>query len=280
MRSLVIARFTFREAIRKRMVLGVLLLSVAFVGLYAFGFHAMRDNYEARLHSSSPMMLGFGVYAGMLEQLGLYVVNFLGGVLAIFAAVGSIASEVDAGTLHAIVPKPIRRWEIVFGKWLGYAAMLAVYVALMCASVFLTGQLIGGYLLDNTGPVTGLVVLVSVLLLSLTVLGSTFFSSVTNGIVVFMLYGVALMGGMVKQVGEFLANTTLTNVGTVVGVLIPSDTLWKLASYLVQNPGVAPLSNTPFGASVPPGDGYVVYALAYVAAAVALSCWAFSQRDL
>ncbi|MDP9382155.1 MAG: ABC transporter permease [Chloroflexota bacterium] len=280
--ALILARFTFREAIRKKMVIWVLVLSAIFVGLYAYGFSSLRSNYLERVADGQEPPFGFAVFAGVMTVLGFYTVNFLSGVMAIFASVGSVAAEVDAGTFHAIVPKPVSRWEIVLGKWLGYALMLAAYVSLMCLSVLLVARYIGGYTPPNRVAGSALVVLVSLVLLSLTVLGSTFFSSLTNGIIVFMLYGVALMGGVVEQIGEFLQNDTLTSIGVGTSLVIPSDAVWRTASYLLQQSGGFSIQaiQTPFTASSNPSNAMLVYAVFYAAGALGLSTWVFGRRDL
>lgn len=279
---LIFARFTLREAIRKKMVLGVLLLSALFVGMYAYGFSSLKSNFSERVAMGDVPPIDFPVFASVMVQLGFYTVNFLSGVMAIFASVGSVAGEVDGGTFHAIVPKPVRRWHIVVGKWLGYAVMLTVYVTLMCLSVLLVSRFIGGFVPPNMVLSSALVVLVSLLLLSLTVLGSTFFSSLTNGIIVFMLYGVALMGGVVEQIGRFLQNETLTNIGVITSLVIPSDAVWRLASSLLQRSGDLSVQviQTPFTASAQPSPPMVIYAVCYVLAAVSLSTLVFSRRDL
>lgn len=282
MAALILARFTLREAVRKKMVLGVVLLSALFVAMYAYGFSSLRNNYMERVTSGDTPPLEFSVFASVMVLLGFYTVNFLSGVMAIFASVGSIAAEVDAGTFHAILPKPVRRRDVVLGKWLGYALMLAVYVSLMCGAVLLVARYIGGYTPPNRLAGSALVVLVSLLLLSLTVLGSTFFSSLTNGIIVFMLYGVALMGGIVEQIGRFLSNDTLTNIGVGTSLLIPSDAVWRLASSLLQPEGGFSVQaiQTPFTVSAEPSVPMALYAVLYAFSAVTLSTWIFSQRDL
>ena len=97
-----------------------------------------------------------------------------------------------------------------------------------------------------------LVVLVSLMLLSVTVLGSTIFSALTNGIVVFMLYGVTLMAGVVEQVGTFLNNDTLIRIGIAASLVLPSDAVWRLASYTLQPAFNVPLTPLPFTATTPP----------------------------
>ena len=64
-------------------------------------------------------------------MIGLYTVDLLAVVMTILTSVDTIAGEITSGTIHAIATKPMARWQILMGKWMGFAAMLAVYVALM-----------------------------------------------------------------------------------------------------------------------------------------------------
>ena len=63
-------------------------------------------------------------------MLGLYAVHFLSSFLALFLSVGAISSEIDSGTLHAVLARPIRRADVVVGRWLAYAGLIGVYVGL------------------------------------------------------------------------------------------------------------------------------------------------------
>ena len=44
MTTLLIARLTFDEALRRKLIWAVLFLSAVFLGLYAFGFQILRDD--------------------------------------------------------------------------------------------------------------------------------------------------------------------------------------------------------------------------------------------
>jgi ABC-type transport system involved in multi-copper enzyme maturation permease subunit len=178
------------------------------------------------------------------------------------------------------VPKPLHRWEIVLGKWLGYAGMLTLYVGLMTGSVLATAWIVGRYLPPAPLAAVGLVVLVTLLLLSLTVLGSTILSTITNGIVVFMLYGIALTGGLVEQIGTLLDNQVMKTIGIVASLAIPSDVIWKLAAYVLQPPSSLSLGPTPFTPATPPSNAMVVYAIAYAAVALIGAMLVFRRRDL
>lgn len=286
MNVVVIARLTFREAFRRKVILGVVVLSIAFIVLYALGFHLFRQHYldlaarRATRPDAGPAP-SYAVSASAMVLLGLYTVNFLTGIMTIFAAVGTVAGEIEAGTLHAVVPKPIGRWQIILGKYLGFAIMLTAYIALMVTGVVLTAHYVGHYAPPNIVHGTLLVVLVSMILLSLTMLGSTIFSTMTNGVIVFMLYGMAVTGGLVEQIGTALNNNTLVHIGVGTSILVPSDSMWRLASYVVQPQlAISFIGPNPLGTTVPPSDLAVRYSIVYCLVLVAGAVLVFQRRDL
>jgi hypothetical protein len=62
---------------------------------------------------------------------------------------------------------------------------------------------------------------------------------------------------------------------------VPSDSIWKLASYKVQPALAVSLTGpNPFGTIVPPSDFAVRYALFYCLAVVLLSVLVFQRRDI
>jgi Cu-processing system permease protein len=282
--TLLIARLTFDEALRRRLVLAVLLLSVAFLALYAFGFKLVHDDvqrFDVERGGIPRSVLPYEVQASAMVLLGLYTVNFLAGIMTIFAAVGAIASEIESGTLQVIIPKPLARWEIIAGKYLGFLAMIVIYLALMTTGVVLVARAVGANNPPNMLRGMALMMLVSTILLSLTMLGSTIFSTMANGVIVFMLYGMAVTGGLVEQIGNSLDNDTMVRIGILTSVIVPSDAMWKLASYVVQ-PRIAVnmLGPNPFGTAAPPSDFAVRYALVYCATLVLTSMLVFNRRDI
>lgn len=284
MTTLLIARLTFDEALRRKMIWAVLLLSAAFLALYAFGFHLLREDivtFDDQRGGVPNDVLPYDVQASAMVLLGLYTVNFLAGIMTIFAAVGAISSEIESGTLHAVIPKPLSRWEIISGKYLGFLAMIAAYLTLMVSGVVLTSRLIGHYMPPNILHGLWLLILVSAILLSLTMLGSTIFSTMANGVTVFMLYGMAVTGGLVEQIGNALDNDTMVKIGILTSLVVPSDSIWKLTSYVVQ-PSVTVnlIGPNPFGTSAPPSDLAVRYAMIYCVTLVIASMLVFRRRDI
>jgi ABC-type transport system involved in multi-copper enzyme maturation permease subunit len=279
MKMMLMARFTFREAFHKRVVHGVALLTVAFLVLFGLLIWlAFRELPRASSYSNEGF---FHSMVGLqFTLLGMNGVSMIGALLAIFLSVGTISAEVEAGTLHAIVPKPLTRRDVLWGKWLGHAAMLAVYVFLLALVEGGLVAIFSGVWMLQVVPAALLLVLQALVLLSLSVLGTTFLPTIANGVVVFGLYSVAMMSGFMEQLGSMIRNETMVNVGIAVSLLVPSDALGKLSASLLQE-GRSYLERMgPFLVTSQPSIWMVVYAVVYVGLLLVVAQAIFTRRDL
>jgi ABC-type transport system involved in multi-copper enzyme maturation permease subunit len=270
-----ISWLTFHEARRRRMVLAALAMGALFLLLFTIGFGLIADNLKEERTSAVQMRFGYN----LLLMAGMYVVHFLTIMLAIFASVDTVSGEIASHTVQAIVTKPVRRWQVLLGKWLGYAAMLVLYLALLGGGILLAVYLRSGYLPPNPLAGLGLLMLEALVLLSLSLLGGTRFSTLTNGVVLFMLYGLAFIGAWVEQIGSLLESHAAVNVGIVTSLLMPVEALWRRAAYLMQ-PQILSTIPSPFSGTSPPSGAMVLYAALYAGLALALAVRTFGQRDL
>jgi ABC-type transport system involved in multi-copper enzyme maturation permease subunit len=257
------------------MVLAALVLGGLFLALYAVGFSLIDRNMREERTSVIEMRFGYN----LLLIAGLYVVHFLTVMLAIFASVDTVSGEIASHTVQAIVTKPVRRWQVILGKWLGYAAMLVLYLGLLGGGIMLTVYLLVGYVPPSPLAGLGLLMLEALILLSLSLLGGTYASTLTNGVILFMLYGLAFIGAWVEQIGSFLQSPAAVNVGIVSSLLMPVEALWRRAAYLMQ-PQFASAVPSPFGGVSPPSEAMVIYAALYALLALGLAMRRFSKRDL
>ncbi len=286
-----IARFTLQEAVSRRLILAGVLISLGYIGLFALGFHFAYDK-SIETTTSVESRLSLGVAFATLTLFGVYVVNYLASFLALFLSVAAISGEIDSGTLHAVLARPLRRSEFVIGRWLGYAVMIAVYILAMTGLVLLIARLIAGYEVPDPVPALLLMLLEGVLLLTLSLFGSALMPTLANGIVVFTLLGLAWLAGIIEFVGRLLtaaSNSTggdaMLNIGTAVSLILPSDALWRGASYYLESPSLlavlgAARGGIPFFSSTPPAPALVVWSLGYVVVILAGAVLAFRRRDL
>ena len=180
-----------------------------------------------------------------LLMTGLYAVNFLTIAMAVLTSVDTIAGEINSGTMQTLVTKPVRRWEVLMGKWIGFAIMMTLYLLLMAGGTLAIVYGITGYSAPNAFQ--GLLLLwMNALLLSISFFGGSFLSTLANGVLAFGLFGVAFIGGWIEQFGALLKNQTAINIGIISSLIIPSEALWKRAAHLMQAPLVSAMGFSPF----------------------------------
>ena len=267
---------TLAEAWRRWMVLAALALGAAFVLLYGLGVHFVED----QLRATTPRFLYANAH-NFLLLAGLYVVHFLTIMLAIFASVDAVAGEITSHTIQTLVTKPVRRWQVLLGKWAGYAIMLTVYLFALGGSLMLVMQALTGYVAPHPLLGLSLIVLEALVLLSLALLGGTRLSTLSNGVVLFLLYGVSFIGSWVEQIGSILQVPQAETIGRWTGYVLPVEELWRRVAAELTPPDTG-LSNfvSPFAAFAVPDPAIVWYTLAYAAVALGLALVAFSRRDL
>jgi ABC-type transport system involved in multi-copper enzyme maturation permease subunit len=274
----VIARLTFREASRRWILWVALLLGLLFLLVYAIGFNEIQKDIQRSMQSTGGLMTN--EMFNFFLMAGLYAVNFLGVIMAVLTSVDTLSGEINSGTIQTLVSKPIRRWEIVIGKWLGFTIMLSLYLLLLAGGVIAIVYFISGYTPPNMFRGLGLMWMNVILLLCVSLLGGSLLSTLANGVLVFGLYGVAFIGGWIEQFGSFLNNQAAMNIGIISSLIIPSEAVWKRAAYEMQSPLVAAMGFSPFSASSAPSTIMILYAMLYTLVVLSLAVRTFTRRDL
>jgi ABC-type transport system involved in multi-copper enzyme maturation permease subunit len=277
MRAGIIIKLTIREAQRRKLLWAAVGLGVVFVALFGVGFHFVHQEIgrQTQLHGTELRVLG-----NFFLSAGLYVINFLAVMMAVLTSVGTLSGEISSHTIQSLATKPIRRWEILLGKWLGYAAMLAIYLVGLSGGVMLVVYLVADYAPQNWLGTMAFLVLESWIILTVSMAGGTFLSTIANGVVAFMLYGIAFAGGWVEQIGSLMQSETAVNIGIVTSLVLPSEAIWRRAAYLMQPGMIRNLPSNPFTTASVPSPAMVVYAGVYIVGLLGLALWVFSKRDL
>ena len=276
---LTILKFTFKEHFSRKVLLLSLILAVIFLGLYGLGVH-----FAAKDLARNPNPMFVEVIFPQLLSLGLYFGGFIVSFLAIFSTVGAISSEIENGIIQTIIVKPIRRSEIIIGKFLGTGLFLSLYAFLFFLVVYFLIRLQTGLELNGMWKAAALFALQPVILLAVTLFGSTIISTIANGVVVFTVYMIGIIGGMVEQIAWLINNVTLQKAGIIASLIMPADALYrKITSSLLNptgNPMRALLQMGPFGSMVEPSIWMVVYSIFYVLLFVGLAVYSFSKKNI
>ncbi len=272
----ILAGVTFREAARKKMLWMALLAGLAFLALFGTGLHFQMKGFA----SHTPSVLIRRQVLNAMLMMGLYAVDLLTVMMTVLTSVDTLSGEISSGTIHAVATKPIRRSEILLGKWLGFAGMLTLYILLMVGGAAAVAYVLTGATAHHLARGLGLIWLESLLLLSVTFLFGTTFSTLTNGVLALGLHGLAFMGGWIEQFGTLANSPRAVTVGIIASVIMPSESLWRRAAYEMQSPLVGALGFSPFANASTPSLTMVGYAAVYLAVALAFAILRFGRRDL
>jgi ABC-type transport system involved in multi-copper enzyme maturation permease subunit len=288
---LFITRFTLLEAFRRRLFLAVLILSVlivaAFATLLLLVLHSPL-NTSTTVPDTQLYILGEGA---ILTVLAIWMVYLLSSTLTIVFTANMISGEVEAGTFAILVPKPLARFEIVVGKWLGYALIVCVYTALMYFSFLAVIHWQTGYWPTDALAALGLLELGMLVLLGITTLGSALVPTMVNGAVALMLFigaPIASVAQFAVQILNLPSSQTVQSITTVINLIIPTDALWHGAAFYLIPPtanfitmGISPLAfNTPFTSGQPAPPALLIWAILYCIALPSLAALRFQHRDL
>src|SRR5579863_3119407 len=279
---LAIASLTLREAARRRLILAVALLSILVVGLTAWGFsrlHVMSVTEGHPTPSEAPA--AYALLTVMLAQMFTFVLA----VGAAFLAAPSIAGDVESGVALVVLPRPIRRADLVLGKWLGLSTLLALYAVGAGGLELIAIYLTTGYVPPHPLVALGFIALDAIALLTLALAFSTRLASITGGIVALVFFGIALVAQPASSLAELYHNTALQHACTVIGLLVPTGGLWRGAAFALEPVLIAVASGTAAGANpitvpTPPTTAFLVWVACWLVGVLAIAVWSFNRRDV
>jgi ABC-type transport system involved in multi-copper enzyme maturation permease subunit len=111
-----IALNTYREAVRDRVLLGVIILAA---GVLALTLALAELSLDQQMR--------------VVTDLGLASISLFAVAVSIFLGSSLLYKEIERKTLYVILPKPIARQEFLLGKYFGIVATVAVFIAIMGA---------------------------------------------------------------------------------------------------------------------------------------------------
>ena len=107
---------TFGEAIRRKILLIFLVVSIAMMVLF-FAFSQFNAYQQLVIIKSTGL--------GLISITGLFISVILG--------INLIPNEIDKRTIYTILSKPVSRWQFIVGKFIG--ALMTVFVNILAMGV-------------------------------------------------------------------------------------------------------------------------------------------------
>jgi ABC-type transport system involved in multi-copper enzyme maturation permease subunit len=252
-RIISIARNTFREAVRDRVLYNLVLFVLLITGSAIF-LGELTAGQEART----------------IINLGLGAMLVFGTFISIFVGVSLVSKEIERRTVFAIFSKPIGRAEFIAGKYLGLCLTLLVNVLIMGVGVSLALVYVGGgnFILSVWGAVF-LIFLELSILTAVAILFSSFSSPALSALLTFFVFIIGHFSSSLRDFAE--------SIGTSATKLF-----FNFLYYVLPNLSFYSFTANASHGDIPPASmlgGAVVYALIYIGILLAATILIFSRRN-
>jgi len=250
-----IAFNTYREAVRERVLYNLIAFALLLIG--------------------SSLLFGrisIGVEKVILINLGLTAISVFGVIIAVFIGIGLVSKDIDRRTLYTVLARPVRRWEVIVGKFLGLAGTLAINTLFMSIGLFTALLVLTRRFVHADLAIVAaiwMVLLQLFIIVAFSLLFSTFSTPILSAIFSFVIF---IMGNFNDDLWAYAQGVEGAErfALRVAGVVLPNLSQMNVASRAAH--GAAISANT-----VALATGYTA---AYVAALLTLATFIFQRRSL
>jgi Cu-processing system permease protein len=280
---LVVAAQALRESLRRRVFVVVVVLTLAFGGLYTWGASELFKDVSG--FGGNEFGLDQRTLAGAtLLGLAMFGTLFLGAVLAVFLTLSAVRGDAETGLLQPLIVRPLGRNQYLAGRFLAAGAVAFTYVGVVYAGAVVITGVTGDWWPDRPVAAGLRLALAMVIVAGLSLLGSIFLTATANGIGVLMIFGAGLLAGLLGSIGDALNSHTLQTIANTASWALPFEALYRDAlRLLVQDiPGVtgAIVQLGPLGGSHDAGPLLLPWIVVYLVLVALIGGFFFGRRDL
>ncbi|MCP4644656.1 MAG: ABC transporter permease subunit [bacterium] len=253
MRVFAVARNTFRESVRDKVLYVLLFFALATIlGSKALGWISIGQDIK------------------IVKDISLAAVSLFGVLISIFVGTNLVYKEIDKRTIYTIVCRPMWRWEFILGKYLGLAMLLAVVTAAMTVAAAGYVAILGGTITWTFLMAALLIYWELLLITSFAVLLSSVASPILGAMIVLSAYVVGHATSILTDLPTHFDGTLTKRILEFCYYVIPNLSNFNIRAEAAND--------------VPVSAGYVawamVYGLVYTAMLLILAAVAFEDKDL
>lgn len=261
----IIAVNVFRESVRDKVLYNLVFFAILLMGTsYLLG------------------QLTAGQDVKIIKDLGLAATSIFGLFIAVFIGIGLVSKEVERRSIYSLLSKPIERYQLVVGKYLGLTLTLAVNLSIMAVALYA----VLAYMAWMAGPAAaaawdapaldpamlkaiGLTFVELAIVTAIALFFSTFSTPMLSAALTFGLFVAGRFSADLRNFNQVLEAPAATLLAQVVYWILPN-----LASFDVR---AAVVHGQPVAA------GYLLlttlYGVLYIAALVVAAVAVFARRD-
>jgi len=255
MQILRVAKNTFRESVRDRVLFNLIAFALLMIG-----------------SSLLVGQLAIGDLHKVITDIGLSAMRFFGMLIAIFIGIQLVFKEIERKTVFGLLARPLSRSQLVLGKFAGLGLTLAVNSAVMLAGIILSILFVKATFSNQLSaviPATYMIFLELLVTTALALMFSTISSPALSAMLTFMLY----VAGNFSENLRVLASTSDS---------APARIVLTSLYYVLPNLGnFSVISTAAYGTVVPIGRLAFAtgYALVYCGMLLSIAILVFERRD-
>ena len=255
----------FRESVRDKVLYSLVVFAILLIGAsYILG------------------QLTAGQDLKIMKDLGLSSIAIFGLFMAVFIGVSLVSKEVERRSIYGLLSKPVRRHEIVLGKFAGLTLTLAVNIAIMTVALYAVLAYVGSGeseiarqaqeapVLDPAILKAAVLILVQLMIVTATALFfSTFSTPILSAGLTFGIYVAGYFSQDLRNFDQVVGSKAAQMLARGLSYVLPNLAPFDVTSQVVHG--------------LPVTAGYmavtIAYGLVYMAILLILGVMAFSRRD-
>jgi len=217
----------------------------------------------------------------IIKDLGLASISIFGLLIAIFIGIGLVWKEVEKRSIYSLLSKPMRRGELVLGKYAGLVLTLAINVAVMTLALYAVLAYMAWAASPSTAasPVSAtdpamlkailLIMIELMLVTAIALFFSTFSSPFLSAMLTAGLWVIGHFNGDLRNFGAVVQSPVAAWVGRALSYVLPNFSAFDVKAQVVHGQDVSP--------------GYIglmtLYGLVYLTFLLVAAATIFSRRD-
>jgi len=251
-RALTIARMTFTEAVRDKILYSILAFALAMIA-----------------SSAVLVTLSVGGEGHIVKSLGLACITVFGLFVAVFIGISLVSREIERRTIFTLLARPVRRAEFLGGKFLGLGLTLAVNIGVMAVSLMVLARVLEGHWTPRILLAVTFTFLELWILTAVAILFSTFSTPTLSAIYALTVFVIGRLSADLLEFSSRFGSSSLKASVTILYYLLPNLSRFNLSGPVVDALPVPPeiLATT------------ALYGLLYIGAVLALAAAVFHSRD-
>ncbi|MBN1550375.1 ABC transporter permease subunit [bacterium] len=248
-----IAVNTFRESIRNRVLLNILLFAVVIIVFSSvIGDWAMSAQIK------------------IIKDLGLSAMSVFGLLIALFIGIRLMVQEFEQRTIYIIASKPIHRWNIVLGKFLGLALTIALNLVFMMIVLLLVILIMQGELDFSLSPAIVLIYIEILLIVGFSMLFSTVMSPQLAAITTLFIFITGHLSEFLREYVQVHPDRGFHWLLNAIYYVVPNLEKLNIKMTVVENTWYSPHAFL----------FRLIYGIAYISLVFMITAFVFNKKDL